>query len=122
MGSIELPEVPFLFDGGSITGALSITSVLEQNAYALGATLFVLMLVSIPFTVFGILVMGPKCAHRPHSKNSKTVWQCCGLLFSRISCLWLYIMLIIACIPALLIFPLSIIFTDACVLFERFGA
>ena len=126
-----------------------------QNAYTIGSIFFVLALVSIPFTTFGILVMGPKCAHKQHDKKSKTAyvlccspprhipacnpfdcvvfgcmfvslarfsWQCCGLLFSRLSCLWLFMVLLIACIPALILFPTSIVVTDVCVIFEDFGA
>jgi hypothetical protein len=119
---IEIPAIPMLTDGTPISGALGVTGVLENNAYTLGSVFFVLCLVSIPFTTFGILVMGPKCAHKPHNEKSKTGWQCCGLLFSRISCCWLFVVLIIACIPSLILFPLSIIVTDTCVIFERFGA
>jgi len=119
---VAVPEVPFISDGTPFNGALGATQILENNAYTIGSVFFVLALVSIPFTTFGILVMGPKCAHKQHDKKSKTAWQCCGLLFSRLSCLWLFMVLLIACIPALILFPTSIVVTDVCVIFEDFGA
>ena len=118
---IPIPEIPMLTDGTPLAGALGATAVVENNAYTLGSTFFVLALISIPFTVFGILVMGPKCAHRPHDSKSKTAWQCCGLLFSRLSCLWLFLTMLIACIPALILFPLGVVLSDVCFIFEDFG-
>lgn len=118
---IEIPEIPMLTDGQPLSGFIGVMGLLEQNAIVLGSPFFILAILSVPFTVFGILVMGPKCAHKQHPNKSKTMWQCCGLLFSRLSCCSLHITIIIACIPALLLFPVSAVVTDVCVVLESFG-
>jgi len=72
--SFDVPAVPMLTDGQPVNGLFGITGILEQQGPLLGSVFFVLALVSLPFTVFGILVMGPKCAHRPHDNQSKTLY------------------------------------------------
>ena len=70
---IHVQAIPLITDGTPLSGFVGITELLETNALALGSVFFVLPILSVPFTVFGILVMGPKCAHRPHPNKSKTL-------------------------------------------------
>ena len=87
---------------------MGVLGELRGSNLVVGAIFFCLVVVTIPLNIAGICVMKckGKCAN------------CCGLFITRSSCAFLFVAMTLVAILGLVLLPISIVFSDVCVLMD----
>ena len=87
---------------------MGVLGELRDSNLVVGAIFFCLVVVTIPLNIAGICIMKckGKCAN------------CCGLFITRSSCAFLFVAMTLVAILGLVLLPISIVFSDVCVLMD----
>ena len=89
-------------------GVMGVMGAIRGSNLVVGAAFFALVVVTIPFSVMGILILRCKCK----SAN------CCGLFATRFGCTFLFVAMTLLAILGLVLLPVSIVFSDVCILMD----
>ena len=102
------PQIPFLLPENQYKGVMGVMGALRGSNLVVGAAFFALVVVTIPFSTMGILIMRCKCKAA----------NCCGLCGTRFGCTVLFVAMTLLAILGLVLLPVSIVFNDVCILMD----
>jgi len=105
---IKLTQIPFLLPENEYKGVMGVMGALRGSNQVVGAAFFALVVVTIPFSAMGILILRCKCKAA----------NCCGLCATRFGCTFLFVAMTLLAILGLVLLPISIVFNDVCILMD----
>lgn len=105
---IEIMEIPLLLRESKYKGLMGVLAQLRGSNLMVGTTFFSFVIVTIPLGIMGIFML--QCKGK--------CMNCCGLFITRSSCAFLFISMTLVAILGLVLLPISIVFSDVCILME----